>query len=106
MNLARIAVVMLVEALTACAQGVRVNYIAVDEIRLATVCPSLIGASKGCTACDDAGCTIYAIAPKNVQDEDRLITIGHEFYCHAWLKQSHYDSRGVRKDPSQDCVKE
>lgn len=97
----------LIGLLMGCAGDVvRVRYVAVPEGELAAACPSLLGRSKGCTHCDDALCTVYAPAPKNVEDEDRLLTIGHEFYCHAWLKQPHYDKHGVRKDPSRDCVKE
>lgn len=83
---------------------VKVSFVPATEADLAGHCPALLGKVKGCAYQRGDVTVIYALAPKNVLDLERLATIGHEFYCHAWLRQSHYDSRGVRKDPSNDCV--
>lgn len=79
---------------------VRVRYVPTSADKLSGVCESLYGHSSGCTVHEkDGSVTIYAPAPKNVEDEDAMIPIGHEFLCHAWLNQSH---RNV--DPSNDCI--
>ena len=79
---------------------VRVRYVAAksaDDLR--AKCPSLVGRSTGCTKQErDGSFTIVTIPPKNVEDEQAMVPIGHEFLCHAWLRQSHSNV-----DPSNDC---
>jgi hypothetical protein len=87
--------------LASCSQddSVRVRFHKTDPADLAKICETLIGVSTGCTIQGKDGIyDIYAPVPKNVEDEKAMIPIGHEFYCHVVLKQSH---RNV--DPSNDC---
>lgn len=83
---------------------VKVSYIAVDRDDLPQACGRLIGTSGGCAVQRGDITEIRAPRPKHVRDSKAMEVIGHEFYCHAWLKQSHTDARGVRRDPHFDCT--
>ena len=83
---------------------VKVTYIAVDHEELPQACERLIGTNEGCVVQRGDITEIRAPRPKDVRDAKAMEVIGHEFYCHAWLKQSHTDARGVRREPHFDCT--
>ena len=86
---------------------VMVRYIEVAPEEMHRACPNprLIGTWAGCTVRSGNGLVeIRALRPRNVADHQALATIGHEFYCHAWLRQDHYDDKDVRREPARDCV--
>lgn len=85
---------------------VKVTYVAVDGAELRRACPRLIGTYGGCVTFRGDIAEIHAPRPRDVRDRTALEVIGHEFYCHAWLKQSHTDEQGVRRDPHRDCMPE
>src|SRR5688572_13053737 len=76
---------------------VKVSFI--ESTDLARDCPRLIGSYGGCVVQRGDIAEIRAPRPKDVRDSKALEVIGHEFYCHAWLKQSHTDDQGVRREP-------
>ena len=85
---------------------VKVRYVEVQGEALRDACPRLIGTYGGCVKFRGDVAEIYAPRPADVRDQQAMIVIGHEFYCHAWLKQSHTDEQGVRRDPWRDCMQE
>lgn len=82
----------------------KVRYVEVAAADLPQECPRLIGSYGGCVVFRGDIAEIRAPRPKDVRDSKALEVIGHEFYCHAWLKQSHTDIHGVRREPKLDCV--
>lgn len=83
---------------------VKVRYIEVEPQELARECPVLIGRHLGCASQRGDIWEIRAPRPRDVRDGSALEILGHEFYCHAWLKQDHRDEKNVRREPSKDCV--
>ena len=100
--------VLLLLALMGCqsVDYVNVRYVHVEGAELRSACDRLIGVYGGCVKFRSGVAEIYAPRPKDVRDVKAMEIIGHEFYCHAWLKQSHTDSQGVRREPQADCVPE
>ena len=85
---------------------VKVIYVEVDGPALRAACPRLIGTFGGCVVRRGDIVEIRAPRPRDVRDAKAMEVLGHEFYCHAWLNQSHTDDKGVRREPKHDCVPE
>jgi hypothetical protein len=117
-NLSRICIAYLrrlmlafgLAAVSACStvDYVKVRYVEVEPDKMSRACPNprLIGTWSACAVFYGDVVEIRAPRPQNVADHRALAVIGHEFYCHAWLRMDHFDAKGVRREPRSDCVLE